>query len=190
MSLWLLCSLNWSKSFGEISKLKLEANVSFGKKFYTWKVSKHFLNKSNCQKNTCNMILYSFDGCIRVQISGSVYRKWLCIGAWWLGAFYSSMFFQFDTDKPGAVLSFDIFLWLLKHTHSRISKMWQLAAQNARFDFRDFWIIRKMSAEICATCSEEFPEKWMLDAHYAGHENALKWCTEIQKIKVRKCAKK
>jgi len=41
-----------------------------------------------------------------------------------------------------------------------------------------------MSAEICATCSEEFAEKWMLDAHYAGHENALKWCTEIQKIKL------
>lgn len=37
---------------------------------------------------------------------------------------------------------------------------------------------------LCSTCSEEFTEKWILEAHYAGHENALKWCMEIQQLKV------
>ena len=38
----------------------------------------------------------------------------------------------------------------------------------------------------CRTCSEVFNEKWLLESHINGHEKALKWCSEIQKIKVSK----
>ena len=38
----------------------------------------------------------------------------------------------------------------------------------------------------CRTCSEIFNEKWLLESHINGHEKALKWCSEIQKIKVSK----
>jgi len=44
----------------------------------------------------------------------------------------------------------------------------------------------KSDGFLCTTCSEEFTEKWILEAHYLGHEKALKMCMEIQRLKVGK----
>lgn len=36
----------------------------------------------------------------------------------------------------------------------------------------------------CATCSELFGSEWLLDAHQKGHDDALAWCMELQRLKL------